>query len=178
MRNIFYLVTVAVVTFLILKLVIVILYKIITKIFKSQLTSDKENKFDLSMSVALYLIVLEIWFASLNAMINKYFLSDVEVYIALNISGFLSIVWCYFSWEASRILVKPRIAKSNEQRVKKIVVYSLIMIFTIYLGYHQMRSVFYDTGVSEVLALANYSIFVTAIAFDRVMNQIINKKNE
>ena len=89
-----------------------------------------------------------------------------------------NVIWCYFSWDAEHIFVKPRKANAEEKRKKKILIYFLIFIFVLRQGYYQtLHALDASIEVNMLLLVTNYSIVVGTIAFDRLLNQIFKDED-
>lgn len=157
--------------FLLFKGIIVLLCKISRIIFDDK---GNEQKFDFGVSVAMQILFLGIWATSIGVIMNLYPMDNFVCYTSLLMMGVVSIIWCYFSWDAEHIFVKPRKANNKEKRLKKIVVYGLILLFVLVLGYHQtLHAVGIEEKIDTLMSVTNYSIVVGTIAFDRLMNQIV-----
>lgn len=172
MKNLLIELFVAVLVFLIFKVFLVLISKILYKVFKCN--NENLKKFDFGISLALQLIFLSVWCASIESTINIFGLTDLECYISLCMIGVFSVIWCYFSWDVERIFVTPHKARADEKRKKKILIYFLILIFVMCQGYFQTLHTLNPGIVVDMLfSVTNYSVVVGTIAFDRLMNQII-----
>lgn len=172
MKNLILELIIAILVFLLFKVMIVLLSKIVNKVFKVDELNRK--KFDFGISLALQLIFIAGWIASVGSTINKFGLTDLECYISLCLIGCFSVIWCYFSWDAEHIWVRPCKASTEEKRKKKIFIYFLILVFVLWQGYYQtVHAVNDSVEVDKLFSLTNYSIIVGTIAFDRLMNQIV-----
>lgn len=131
------------------------------------------KKFDLFTSILLQLIFVIVWFMIIYGIIGSFELSDLECYISLCMIGISCVLWCYFSWDANKIFVMPRLAFAEERKYKKITVYVLIFIFVLSQGYYQtLHAIDSSIEVNILFSITNYSVIVAAIALDRLMNQI------
>lgn len=174
MKKLFLELLVASLVFFLIKIILVVTSKALSKVFKGNDTKCK--KFDIGISLVLQCVFISGWVASIGAIISKFGMTDLECYISLCMIGIFSVVWCYFSWDAERILVRPCRANANERRLKKILIYSLVLIFVLCQGYYQtLHAVNESIEVNMLFSVTNYSIVVGTIAFDRLMNQIFKE---
>lgn len=165
------LVLVTMTVFLIYKGFLVLVSKLFKKLFK--IKEDSKRRVDLWMSAAMQLIFVSIWFFGMDLLSEKYGLSNLVFYVSFCLIGIFCVIWCYFSWDAEHIFVKPCKAKKEERRIKKIVIYSLILVFVLCQGYFQTLHAMNDSiEINIMFSITNYSVIVATIAFDRVMNQI------
>ncbi len=142
------------------------------KKFGVQYEKDK-SRYEFSISVVVYLFVLAAWIAALGGLYQKYSMSFGEIYIAFNILAFSSVVWCYFSWDATHFFVRPKIAEPDEEKKKKIFIYTLICVIALWNGYYQFVEGSGENVSYGELKLLNCSV-VGTIAFDRCFNQVIS----
>lgn len=92
--------------------------------------------------------------------------------------GVSAILWCYFNWELEW-KAKPKFGEEDIQIiVKKIFVFSAIMIFTFYQGYKQLNKQFSGEEIDLSITVTNITIIPGIIALDRVLNQIKSFKNK
>lgn len=133
----------------------------------------KNRKFDFFLSVGIHGMFICLWCASILAVSKRIGLNNIESYLALCLVGVFSVIWCYFSWDAERIFVKPHKASKHERKAKKVFIYFLILVFVLVQGYHQTLHAINNTyQVNPIFSVTNYSIIVATIAFDRIMNQL------
>lgn len=171
MKNIFMEIILAVLIFILFKVIKIIVDRIMGNLLKIDEQTCK--KFDLFTSILLQLIFVVVWFMIIYGIIGDFELSDIECYISLCMIGISCVLWCYFSWDANKIFVMPRLAFSEERKYKKITVYILIFIFVLCQGYNQTLHVVDSSyEVNILFSITNYSVIVAAIALDRLMNQI------
>lgn len=171
MRTFFLMVIVTIIVFLIYKGLLVVISKLLNKLLK--IKEDGRRRFDFLTSVAIQLLFVSIWFACMDLLNRKYGLSNLFFYISFCLVGIFCVIWCYFSWDAEHIWVKPCKASKDEKRIKKIVIYSLILVFVLCQGYFQTLHVMDNNiEINILFSITNYSVIVATIAFDRVMNQI------
>ncbi len=162
------------IVFAIFRLFFIGLFWVLNKIFK---TPENSIKFDLGLSIGFYLMYIQGFLGAVQGVSDNNKLSNVEWYFVLTFIGIISILWCYFSWEF-KFKAKPQFAKYNIQMIiKKIIVFSLVMIFVLWQGYIQLDKKFGGNSNEEkemLMSLASTTIVSGIIAFDRVLNQISN----
>lgn len=174
MKNLFIEILLALVFFGLFKLLLVGIYKFIDK--KCNCSSEGKRKFDLFGSCSMISVFVFMWLFSMEKVLVKFPLTDLEIYISFIVIGVICVIWCYFSWDAERILVKPCVATREERRIKRIIIYVLITIFVLVQGYYQTLHVMNPKyEIDKLFSIANNSVIVAVIALDRVMNQIFNK---
>lgn len=175
MRNIIVMLLSALLLFILYKVFIIFLCKFINFIFGRiyKKAGNTQMSFSISLSIGVQVVFISIWILAISRG-NVLGLTNLQAYAALCITSFFSVFWCYFSWDIEHIFVLPRKAKPTERRIKKIILYTLIYIFTVFQGYYQtMHAINKESEISALLSVANYSIVVGIIALDRIMNQII-----
>ncbi len=176
MRNLIILMLVTIIMFLMMKLIIVLLSKIVDKIFK---ISKEYKGFDLLVSITILLVFVYTWIVAMEHMLQKYDITNLEFFGAFCFIGVFVVIWCYFSWDLEHFFVRIHIASKMEQRYKKMVLYMLILVFSLVQGYYQ--TVYVMEQVHEIpllFSVANYSSVVIAIALDRVLNQVVMERVE
>lgn len=171
MRTFLLMFVVTIIVFLTYKSSLVLLSKLLNKLFKVK--EDGRHRFDFLMSIAMQLLLVYIWFTCMDLLNEKYGLSYMVFYVSFCLVGIFCVIWCYFSWDAEHIFVKPCKASQEERRIKKIVIYSLILVFVLCQGYYQtLHTMDSSVEINILFSVTNYSVIVATIAFDRVMNQI------
>lgn len=173
---IFYALVQTAIIFLAFRFVMIAINKMIEKKW-GKASEDKLS--NLLRSMAFLLIAVTMWLlivANLTRIEGT--MSTLQFYISMVMIGVSGVIWCYFSWDEDRFLSKPREATRNEKKSKKIVLYSLLCIFVLVLGYQQTINVFEEVhNVPTLYTTTNNSVVVAIIAFDRIMNQIFTKDN-
>lgn len=128
------------------------------------------------ISILDYVIFMATWvgFYLVGSEILAY--KDWEIYLSLNLIGIFSAIWMYFSIDVQDSFMRPRIATQTEQRVKKIIVYSIVFLFILFHGYQQTKRLFTGNDVNESLLLLKYSVVVVVTSLDRILNQLVKAK--
>ena len=98
MKIFFLMVITAIVAFVFYKGVLVLVSRILNKIFK--ISEKNQDKFDLGISITMQLLFLYIWVICMDVINKKYGLSNIVFYISFCLIGVFCVVWCYFSWDA------------------------------------------------------------------------------
>lgn len=174
MKGFVLLVIFSVIAFLIYKVMYVLFCKLIRRCMKTK-TDEKFSRFDLNLSIAMQLIFISTWVTFMEAVNQRGILDSLSFYVSFCLIGVFCIIWCYFSWDAEHFFVKPRKASHKEKKSKKIIVYSLIMIFVLCQGYFQtLHAMKNEIEVNVLFSVTNYSVIVAAIALDRVLNQFFS----
>lgn len=172
MKNILMELLVATVVFLLFKCFLVMICKILNRVFRAE--NIKRKKYDFGISLALQLIFILGWYVTIESSINMLELTNFQCYISICLIGIFCVIWCYFSWDVEHIFVKPCKASADEKRIKKILIYFLLFAFALVQGYYQTLHVIdANVEVDSLVSITNYSIVVVTIAFDRFMNQIV-----
>lgn len=172
MGKLFYAFIISTILFVFFKILIVIIYKVLNFLLKNKNTES--SKFDVAISFGLNCLYIYIWSICVSVVIKKFGLAIIEEYMALCMLGMFFVIWCYFSWDIEHFLRKPCIATKEEQKSKKIIVYFLILIFTLSHGYQQaQKAIGVIKEVDSLFTIANSSIIVGALALDRLLNQFI-----
>lgn len=169
MKNIFMLILVATICFIIVKITMIVLDQVITRVFKV----ESNSKFELILSIGMQAIFVVLWISSIQAVVTKYGMTELEFYISFCMIGIANVVWSYFSWDAAHIFVKPRWSRKNERKVKKICVFMTLLAFSFMLGYQQtLHLINKNYEVNILFSFWQYSVIASSIAFDRIMNLI------
>lgn len=162
---------VTLIVFLMYKVFLVVITKLADKKYLNG--QKKEAKFEFPISLGMHGTFICIWCMSMLSVSKEIQLNNVQSYIGLCLIGVFSVMWCYYSWDADHIFALPRKSSKKEKRVKKIFLYSVILIFVLNQGYHQtLHAIDVNYQVDSLFSVANYSIIVATIAFDRLLNQI------
>lgn len=160
------------IVFIASRMFFVFVYWFLAKIFKLR-TYNME--FDLLLSIAFYAAYVQTFLGAVQGVANNNELSIAEWYFVYTFIGISAMIWCYSSWEL-KWKAKPQFAKEKMQVVvKKVIVFTLVMLFAFYNGYTQLNDNF-GGGINEekslLITLTNITIIPGIIAFDRVLNQI------
>lgn len=175
MKKILFAFGIAMITFLVCKMIFVWVYKLANILLKNKDTHSR--KYDFLFSASLQLLFICIWSSSVSWTIDKFGLSLIEEYISLCLLGMLCVVWCYFSWDAERIFVRPCIAAKEERNSKIIVLYLSVFVFEICYGYQQtLEAVGELSKINPLYVITNSSIILAALALDRFLNQLVPEK--
>ncbi|MBA4686348.1 MAG: hypothetical protein H2184_04275 [Candidatus Galacturonibacter soehngenii] len=139
------------------------------KILKYTTDGLKKSLIFSIMFLASYII----FFTSIaEIIITKNQLSYLEHYLTYTCIGVTCILWCYFKWELSWKTL-PQFEDDEIMPIKKVLIFSIVMLITLIYGYQQMEKLFNGNTEDAVLILANATIVPGIIVFDRIMNQII-----
>lgn len=149
----------------------IFLYWILGKIFK---VSTDSMKFDLGMSIAFCLMYIQGFLGAVMGVTKVNELNDAEWYFTYTFIGITLMLWCYFSWDM-KLKAKPIFGLNDKQIIiKKIVVFALVMIISFVNGYDTMHKEFYGKNVFPEIRVLNATMIVGVIAFDRLLNQVVN----
>lgn len=131
--------------------------------------------FDLFFSIALLIVYLASFIGAVEGVISTAEITNLEGYLIYTLIGISAILWCYFSWSLNWT-AKPQFAKNDFQvLIKKIIVFSLLMIFAFYKGYTQLDMIYggnLDTEKEMLIKITDITIISVIIALDSVLNQI------
>lgn len=151
------------------RILLVFAGKIICKITKS---NDKTKKFDILISTALFFIFAVSLITAIDVVAKSYALTDLEYYMCFCIIGLSAILWSYFDWDISSLKNIPRFSEKEPNLIKKIMVFSVVFVFSFIFGYQQSVSILSDRAVDGAVLLTNFTMISTLIAFDRLLNPI------
>lgn len=169
--NIAIILLVSLIVFWGIRLVLIFLYWVIQKIFK---LSEGNMSFDLGISIFFYIMYIQAFLGSVLGVSRNSELSNMEWYFVYTFIGIISMLWCYFSWDL-RLKAKPKLGLNDKQViVKKIVVFALVMVISIINGYDAMCKEFSGENDFWGIRVLNSTMIVGIIAFDRVLNQVVN----
>ncbi|MDD6216807.1 MAG: hypothetical protein PUB28_08715 [Roseburia sp.] len=167
--------------FIVTRMFFIFLYWFLGKILK--LKTHKMG-FDLVLSFAFYAMYIQAFLGAAQGVSISNELSNADWYFVYTFIGISAMIWCYFSWDL-KWKARPQFAKEKTQvLVKKIIVFTLVMLFAFYSGYTQLNENLGGKINEEdklLITLTNITIIPGIIAFDRVLNQIsifIEKKKE
>lgn len=181
MRSLLLIIMISAIVFLCYRLILIAASIVITKILslalkrKLNIKEIEPLKFDLLVSIALQLLFVYVWIYGMDAVNKKYGLDAITFYVSFCLIGAFCVIWCYFSWDIDikHIFNRPYKACPEHRKAKKIVIYSLILLFVLCQGYYQtLHAIDSSIEVSILFSVTNYSVIVAAIALDRLMNQI------
>ncbi len=161
---------------IILAILITIMVFMIYKIILTYIQRKRGSGRSWYISILDYIIFMTTWVSYYLVGTEVLEYKDWEIYLSLNLIGIFSAIWMYFSIEVQNAFMKPRIATQAEQRVKKILVYSIVFLFILFHGYQQTRRLFTGNDVNESLLLLKYSVVVVVTSLDRILNQVIKAK--
>lgn len=147
---------------------------ILCKLLKLPLNDTKFIFEEMLLSIAFWFayIYLYIW-----RVLKQNNLSDIEWYIVCTFIGVSLITWCYFDWDY-KLKAVPHFGTNSIQMIKKkIIVFIFVMAFSFFYGYATLNNVAGVKEIDIVATITNVTIISGIIAFDRVLNQIMNLKN-
>lgn len=140
--------------------------------FCTKKSINKDEKFNASLSLGFILLFLVGFCCATLVVLQKKTFNDLEAYVLVICIGIYTILWCYFEWSGG-IKQIPRISVDKRMiALKKIFVFSIVMVFSIFMGYLQMKKLIYENDVDIYILLANATLISSMLAFDRVMNQV------
>lgn len=155
-------------------LVVMFIFRLIVLSFCSILPRGNEG-FDLFFSIALLIVYLASFIGAVEGVISKVKIINLEGYLIYTFIGIASTLWCYFSWNLDWT-AKPQFMKNDSQMIKKkIIVFSVLMVFAFYQGYTQLDMIYggkLDAEKEMLVKITNITIVPGIIALDRVLNQI------
>lgn len=156
-----------------IRLFLIFLYWILQKAFKD---STDCMKFEPIISIVFCLMYIQIFLVAVSDVSVNNKLSNAEWYFVYAFIGISLILWCYFNWDM-KLKAKPVFGLNEKQIIiKKIFVFALVMIISFVNGYDTMYKEFYGKNVFPEIRVLNATMIVGVIAFDRVLNQVVNYK--
>ncbi len=132
---------------------------------------------ELGVSILLYILFTFIYFRTLRSALTLDKNVYGEIYILYTIYGIFSVFWAYLHWGVTSWKEKVSFAPQQDNIVKKGILYSIVFVFALILGYHQTLSYSGIKEIDAMYSIANISVFTCIIALDRVMNQIYLNHN-
>ncbi|WP_410496379.1 hypothetical protein QTL86_02575 [Cellulosilyticum sp. ST5] len=99
-------------------------------------------------------------------------MTNLEWYTTFTLYGLSSIIWCYFDWDLSSFLSKPQFTPPTDLQIKKIFIFSLVLIASISLGYLKVLDALNVQRLSTTYKILDITIITSTIAADRVLSQI------
>ena len=157
------------------RLAFLTLYMILCKIF------NVSNNVGTQMTLSgLFLIIyLQTWLGAVQGTFkNTEVINNIEAYLIYTFVGIAMIVWCYIEWDFEWKAI-PKFGKNNKHmKLKKIIVFTIVMFFVFYQGYCQLNNRLNGEEVDLLVVIANITIVPGIIAFDRVLNQITSLLND
>ncbi len=136
----------------------------------------KDNHFyhekELTISIMLYIVFTFIYFKTLRSALTPEENVYGEIYILYTIYGIFSVFWAYLHWGVKSWKEKLIFAPQRDNIIKKGILYAMVFIFALILGYHQTLSYSGIREIDAMYSIANISVFTCIIALDRVMNQV------
>lgn len=171
----------SILVFALFRVITLLLCSLVLKLFK---LPDCNTGFSLLLSIAFFLVYLQGFMGAIQGVMGKTDITNLEWYLVYTFIGIAAMLWCYFSW-SFEWKAKPQFAKNDFQMIiKKIIVFSAVMLFAFYQGYTQLDMNFggnLDEEKEMLVKVTNITIIPGIIALDRVLNQInnyIKKKKE
>jgi hypothetical protein len=162
------LLTLALLFFITYRYFCTLLYFIVRKVFHKNF---KENYVDIVEGLTLLWAFIFVYIASIKSL--QEIIAESEMYFVTLIFGIVGIIWCYFRWRIYSFKELPQ-WEDNEKYMatKKIIIFSLVFIFTIYYGYSQYSSIVVsEYKVNSIEVLGNTAKVTCLIALDRILNQ-------
>lgn len=167
---------ISLIVFLGVRLVAILFYEILCCLFKSKEKNDM-GAFNFLFSLAFLGIYMQVFSGALQAVI-PYMSTTLELYMVYTSLGIIAMIWCYFRWDF-KFKAKPRFGKNDIMTViKKIIVYSVVMCFSVYYGYVNINKLINGQEIDITILLVNATIVPVMIALDRILNQIMNLINQ
>ena len=137
---------------------------------------------ELGISILLYVLFTLVYFRTLSSALTPNTNVYGEIYILYTIYGIFSVCWAYLHWGVTSWKEKLIFAPQHDTIIKKGILYAMVFVFALILGYHQTLSYSGASEMDALYSIANISVFTCIIALDRVMNQVYlhyhHKKNE
>lgn len=99
-------------------------------------------------------------------------MTNLEWYTTFTLYGLSSIIWCYFDWDLSSFLSKPKFTNSTNLQIKKIFIFSLVLIASISLGYLKVLEALDVQKLPTIYKILDITIITSTLAADRVLSQI------
>lgn len=166
----------SIIVFALVRVLILLICNLGLKLFK---VSDSNTGFSLLLSIASFILYLQVFMGAIQGLMGKTGITNLEWYLVYTLIGIAAMLWCYFSWSFAW-KAKPQFAKNDSQMIiKKIIVFSAVMLFAFYQGYTQLDMNFggnLDEEKEMLVKVTNITIIPGIIALDRVLNQINNYK--
>lgn len=162
------------ITFEGMRILFIGIYYVMCKIFKA----SNNMKFSLAMSIFFLLGYIQAFLGATEGVAKQRTFSNLEEYIIYTLIGISMMLWCYFSWDF-KFKSFPKFGINNKQIIiKKILVFTFIMIFSFYYGYENLIKIINKKEIDIFIAITNITIVPGIIALDRVLNQIVALKKE
>lgn len=146
------------------------IYRKITRMDKFNINNSKW------LSIISYFLFIIIYSEVMLIDIKVLPLNAMDLYISYCVLGISSIVWCYFKWDTKKILTRPMWTDIEGLKMKKIIVFFAIFVFTLFMGYQQSLNIYTQKSIAPIFNIASTSVIAAAIALDRVMSQLYNSK--
>lgn len=162
--------------FLMIRFLYFILGNLFSKCFKAK--SIEPDTVYIFISIAIFIMYLLSLMIGIRVTDILFELKDVEWYLLICMIGISCILWCYFEWSISHLKTKPKWTSDKNLKVKRAIVFFLIFIFILSLGFQQTLSILYKKQVDPLVSIFNYTSITAAIAFDRFMNQIFKPQSK
>lgn len=134
---------------------------------------------DVVLSFGILGVFILVW----SLIVSKYLIknqvdNNFVWYCIFSFFGISATIWCYLRWDL-RWKAKPKFEEEKDIiALKKMFVFTIVMLFAFYHGYKQMDAIFKDVKVDSTLTLYNVTIVSGIIALDRVLNQVTIVYNE
>lgn len=157
------------IVFVVTRLFLIFVGKISSMLLK--LSDNNLRKKDMILSVSFLVIYIQGFTGAVQGVINRGELSNLEWYMTYTCIGIACIIWCYFKWELAFKALPQFEYDKKAMAIKKILVFSLVMIISFYYGFAQTEKVINGKEVDTLLIIANATIIPGIIALDRIFNQ-------
>lgn len=167
MTNLWVILFISFLFFLLFRLFVVTLYLICKNVFK--LKDEKSG--DIFISISLYMVFISSYSASSEAVIKLFSLTNLDLYLSFIILGISSVIWCYFRWSVTSFKTVPKWELPENLKIKRSGLFLVIFIYTLFMGYNQAMNVLYGIPLDQIYEIMNTTVIAAAITFDRFMNQ-------
>lgn len=161
--------------FSVYRLLFIFLGHILTHLFNKDKHFYQEK--ELRISILLYVVFTFVYFRTLRSALTLEANVYGEIYILYTIYGVFSVFWAYLHWGVTSWKEPLIFAPQRDNIIKKGILYAMVFIFALILGYHQTLSYSGIKEIDAMYSIANISVFTCIIALDRVMNQIYLNHN-
>lgn len=144
------------------------LFLILHKIYKAKKVSEEP----ILTSICFLISFMTIYLYAADIPYIKEKLTNQEWYAFYVIFGGLGIIWSYIQWSVNSFKSLPKWERKDRMAIKKIVIFSIMFIYSVRGGYEQMINSITGSKTDAIYIITNTAIIGCMIAMDRVMNQI------
>lgn len=157
----------SVIAFILVRLFLYLVTVLLMKVLKAEVS----NKLYIPLSVFYLLFYLQCFIGAVYGVSTT---SVLELYLIYTFIGVACVMWCYFKWDIKFLSVPKFNSNSKEVALKKLIVFSVVFVISLYYGYSQLLKTLNNIEVNLSIVLANITIVPGMIAFDRVMSQLVS----